>query len=426
MKLTDGLSKLTSPGGEAPATNAGNQGAQQSSATPPAATPPVEPDSLASLARRSAAGGDGPTTPAATDKQDDFDFSISDDAFPDHDAFKGLVKPAKDARRGEHIAYVKKVGEAWRAYGHSQREEREKLEKNLGERSQEVEQFRGRVSEFEKKITGMTELEKRAAEAERRLAMMDIQYDPEFQRRFVDPIREREASIDSVLNLAGAQKPALFRALSEAVAKPDAEFYPAALAAMRGVIPDAMQGQVITELRSLRGLYVERTKALEKAPDAKAFLERERTESRRTSGERWLSDTYRRLEEDMLTKSSGIRVLLEDPSVKALLEPHKGTLGEINANFPRVVRAAAERLGGDIPDELMSYALLGKEMLPMMFVNAEMLRSYESMRSELEETKRALQVELQRKGGGDGGGGGNGESEPTSMAEIARLRTAGQ
>jgi quinol monooxygenase YgiN len=414
------------------------KGAASTTPAPAAAAPAAEvkpaaatkaASSMAELARNNMAKlptpGEAPATPAPAAPEDG-EFTIEESQFPDHPAFKGLVKPDGSAGKGAQFKYLKDRNKAWEAYAADQAGEAARRGGALTEREKRLAEIDAELASAKERLAAVPEIEGRAKTAEERLALLDLQHDPDFIRKFGEPVTKLEASVSDTLDLAGSSKGLVISKLNEAIrAKDNATFVAAALDAMNGLIPESAHPMVIRDLRDLRALYAERDAALARHPSMKDVIATERASRRRSEAESYMTKDFAEMTRTMGNTAHGLHEMLKQEGVIELLKPHQDALDKMRKQFPEIVRSTVEKVG-HIGPELMGYAILGQELLPSVFLMSEMFREHQEMQAELKDLKAAAALAESRSRGRQGdprpGSGGGTPGVARTMGELATQR----
>jgi hypothetical protein len=298
-----------------------------------------EEDSLFSLAKIVASGLKPETVKPTeqTKKADEPPPSDDDDVVAEVLAKVGAA-PDANAGTNAQFEYVKKTRDAFRSKITEINAELKKMRDTGTDKIDKAEynkllEERRAVEEARKKDAETIEALKT------RLAQFDLREDPDYQEKYVKPIRKSEGELmETIQMIGGADAEELQSNVVRVLSIQDDKEFRAAATELAEQMNSPLDGQELrSRLFSLRKLYVEQQVALARMPDTQKEIFARKRERQAVEAAAFLETKIVQAAREMREVDPMIQMMETGPLAK-MLERHHGVLSQVDSQIDTIIK----------------------------------------------------------------------------------------
>lgn len=334
--------------------------------------------------------------------------------------------PGSDAGTGAQFDYVKKARLAFENRLKQARAELKVLKAGSGKSESEKAAIEQAKREVEAIRTEAERLATEKAALQKELAVYDIRHDPEFKEKYMEPIRQAEASILSTISTAAdpSNQDAFRRDAIRVLSITDENDFRRQATALALELPNVLdQTQFRNEMIALRKLYMDQRSALENLDKLKPDLAKTREARNEYHANEFLT---RGIEEAnmRLAEHDPIVMVMRQAPVQAILEQHSDSLKAMDLRIDAIIKADIRERGKPPAETQQLYALARQRSRERVLLGAFMA-DYQALQEEHQKLVRQYQRATGRPWAESGPSRERASSdEVDSFAELAKRRMA--
>ena len=278
-----------------------------------------------------------------------------------HEFFTDLIKPGKEASKGDQIKYVKEVGRRWEAHS-------KELEVKL--KAQEDRTFDPTDTDEWKK--SQEELEKYKGEAEakgdleQKLASVDLQYDPVFLREVTNPLAKEEQSLLDIVKVSkGEDANELIPILQAAVMAPTEAEFLNATREVAGQVDAHFAVAVFDHLKNIRSLNAKKTDYITNHQETADRFIAERQSGNKVNAEKFLKGNWKQFRETAQASVSSSWDMLDSLGNDELSKNARDMQVKAGKWADAGIRETIDTYGG-VSDSIAQTVALAPELLSLV------------------------------------------------------------